>query len=159
MAKKAELGRVVPNFELPAYGGGAGDTFNLKDYRGRKVLLFFYPQDLTPTCTQQSCDFRDAHERFVDADTVVVGISPDPVKSHEKFAAKHGLPFILLADEKLKACALFDVWKEKQLYGRKYMGVVRSTFLIDRKGKLVREWRNVRLKGHIDAVLEAAAKL
>ncbi|MBW5445666.1 thioredoxin-dependent thiol peroxidase [Cohnella sp. CFH 77786] len=151
-----EIGKAAPGFKLPASNG---ETVKLGDFRGRKVVLFFYPQDNTPTCTQEACDFRDANADFEQSDTVLIGISPDPVKSHLKFIEKQSLPFLLLSDEKLKAANAYGVWQEKQLYGRKYMGIVRSTFLIDRKGKLVREWRNVRLKGHIEAVLEAARLL
>lgn len=154
--REAELGKVVPDMKLEASNG---ETVKLSQFRGRKVVLFFYPQDNTPTCTQQACDFRDAHATFEAEDTVLIGISPDPVKSHLKFIEKQGLPFLLLSDTELKAAHAFKVWQEKQLYGRKYMGIVRSTFLIDRKGKLAREWRNVRLKGHIDAVLAAAKVL
>jgi peroxiredoxin Q/BCP len=154
--KALELGKTVPDIKLPA---SDGETVKLSQFRGRKVVLFFYPKDETPTCTQEACDFRDAHASFEEADTVLIGISPDPVKSHLKFIEKQGLPFLLLADTELKAAQAFGVWQEKQLYGRKYMGIVRSTFLLDRKGKLVREWRNVRIKGHIDSVLEAARAL
>ncbi|WP_276356649.1 thioredoxin-dependent thiol peroxidase [Cohnella caldifontis] len=154
--KPLEIGKTVPNLELPASNG---ETVKLSDFRGRKVVLFFYPQDLTPTCTKEACEFRDAHASFGEEDAVLIGISPDPVKSHLKFIEKEGLPFLLLSDEKLKAAHAFGVWQEKQLYGRKYMGIVRSTFLIDRKGRLVQEWRNVRVNGHIDRVLEAAKRL
>jgi peroxiredoxin Q/BCP len=151
--KQLEVGKTIPDLVLPASNG---ETVRLSEFRGRKLVLFFYPKDQTPTCTQEACDFRDSHGAFEAADTVLIGISPDPVKSHQKFIEKQGLPFLLLADEQLTAAKTFGVWQEKQLYGRKYMGIVRSTFLIDRKGRLVREWRNVRVKGHIDQVLEAA---
>jgi peroxiredoxin Q/BCP len=154
--KELQPGKIVPDITLPS---SAGETVKLSQFRGRKVVLFFYPQDQTPTCTQEACDFRDAHSSFEEADTLLIGVSPDPVKSHLKFIEKQGLPFLLLADTELKAAHAFGVWQEKQLYGRKYMGIVRSTFLIDRKGKLVREWRNVRIKGHIDNVLEASKTL
>ncbi|MFC5702470.1 thioredoxin-dependent thiol peroxidase [Cohnella faecalis] len=151
--KSIEIGKKAPDVKLPASNG---ETVKLSDFRGRKVILFFYPKDQTPTCTQEACEFRDAHSAFEEADTVLIGISPDPVKSHLRFIEKQGLPYLLLADEKLKAANAYGVWQEKQLYGRKYMGIVRSTFLIDKKGKLAKEWRNVKLKGHIEAVLEAA---
>lgn len=154
--RQAQLGKTVPNIPLPASNG---ETVTLSQFRGQKVVLFFYPKDQTPTCTQEACDFRDAHAAFGDADTVLIGISPDPVKSHLNFIDKQGLPYLLLSDTELKAANAFGVWQEKQLYGRKYMGIIRSTFLIDRKGKLVKEWRNVKVKGHIDAVLEAAGLL
>jgi peroxiredoxin Q/BCP len=154
--RQAEIGKIVPDMKLPA---SDGETVKLSQFRGRKVVLFFYPKDQTPTCTQEACDFRDAHGFFGEADTLLIGISPDPVKSHLKFIEKQALPFLLLSDADLKAAHAFQVWQEKQLYGRKYMGIVRSTFLIDRKGRLVKEWRNVKIKGHIDEVLAAARVL
>jgi len=154
--KQPEIGKMAPNLTLPA---SSGEMVKLSELRGKKVVLFFYPKDQTPTCTQEACDFRDAHAAFEAADTILIGVSPDPIQSHHKFIAKHELPFLLLADTERKAAVKYGVWQEKQLYGRKYMGIVRSTFLIDRKGKLVSEWRNVRLKGHIDAVLQAAGLL
>jgi len=150
--KLPTVGRKAPDFTLPA---GDGTTFKLSEQKGKKVVLYFYPQDQTPTCTQQACDFRDYHGKFAELGVVVVGISPDPPKSHAKFADKHTLPFPLLSDETLKVCKKYGVWKLKKLYGREYMGVERSTFLIDEKGKLVREWRKVRLKNHIADILAA----
>ncbi|MFK7697722.1 peroxiredoxin [Paenibacillus sp. HJGM_3] len=151
-----EIGKKAPAIKLP---GSNGEEVSLQQFKGRKIVLFFYPQDETPTCTTEACEFRDAFAEFEETDAVVIGISPDSVASHEKFIGNHKLPYLLLADEKLKACKAYDVWKMKKLYGRDYMGVVRSTFLIDRKGKLAGEWRNIRVKGHIDKVLEAARKL
>ncbi|MGO4109579.1 thioredoxin-dependent thiol peroxidase [Paenibacillus sp. YAF4_2] len=151
-----EVGKKAPDFKLPASNG---ETVKLSDYRGKKVVIYFYPKDNTPTCTQQACDFRDAYPAMVDHNTVVLGISPDPVKSHEKFIGKQGLPFLLLSDEEHKVCEKYGVWQMKKLYGREYMGVVRSTFLIDEKGKLVREWRGVKIKGHVQQVADEAAKL
>lgn len=151
-----EIGKKAPDFKLPASNG---ETVKLSDYRGKKVVIYFYPKDNTPTCTQQACDFRDAYPAMLDSNTVVLGISPDPVPSHEKFIAKQSLPFLLLSDEKHKVCEKYGVWQMKKLYGREYMGVVRSTFLIDEKGKLVREWRGVKIKGHIQQVADEAAKL
>ncbi|GLX70180.1 thioredoxin-dependent thiol peroxidase [Paenibacillus glycanilyticus] len=151
-----EVGKKAPDFKLPA---SSGETVKLSDYRGKKVVLYFYPKDNTPTCTQQACDFRDAYPAMVDSNTVVLGISPDPVLAHEKFIGKQNLPFLLLSDEKHKVCEKYGVWQLKKLYGREYMGVVRSTFLIDEKGKLVREWRGIKIKGHVQQVAEEAAKL
>ncbi|GMK45821.1 thioredoxin-dependent thiol peroxidase [Paenibacillus glycanilyticus] len=151
-----EVGKKAPDFKLPASNG---ETVKLSDYRGKKVVLYFYPKDNTPTCTQQACDFRDAYPAMVDSNTVVLGISPDPVKSHEKFIGKQSLPFLLLSDENHKVCEKYGVWQMKKLYGREYMGVVRSTFLINEKGKLVREWRGVKIKGHVQQVADEAAKL
>ncbi|MBW7474876.1 thioredoxin-dependent thiol peroxidase [Paenibacillus oenotherae] len=150
---KAFVGRKAPDFTLPSLGGR---EIKLSDYIGQKVVLFFYPKDLTPACTQESCDFRDAYAAFGDCGTVVLGISNDPVATHERFAAKYELPYELLADTEHKVCELYGVWQLKKLYGREYMGLVRSTFLINAKGKLVQEWRNVRVKNHVDTVLEAA---
>lgn len=153
---KAAVGKKAPDFKLVAMGGS---EVSLSQFVGHKVVLFFYPKDLTPACTQESCDFRDAYAEFGKQNTVVLGISNDPAERHEKFAAKYELPFELLADTEHKVCELYGVWQLKKLYGREYMGLVRSTFLIDEKGKLVREWRNLRVKGHVEEVLDAAGKL
>ncbi|SFF02277.1 peroxiredoxin Q/BCP [Paenibacillus algorifonticola] len=151
-----EVGQAVPDFKLPA---SDGTQVSLSDYLGKKVVLYFYPKDNTPTCTDQACDFRDAYPAMIDCDAVVIGISPDSVKSHEKFIAKKELPFLLLADEEHEVCELFGVWQLKKLYGKEYMGVVRSTFLIDAEGKLAREWRKVKVKGHVEQVVEALKEL
>ena len=153
---KAFVGKKAPDFTLPTIGGREA---KLSDYIGKKVILFFYPKDLTPACTQQSCDFRDHYAAFGQSNAVVIGISIDTAETHERFAAKHELPFELLADTEHKVCELYGVWKLKKLYGREYMGLVRSTFLINEKGKLVREWRNLRVKGHVQEVLQAARDL
>ncbi|TNJ56032.1 thioredoxin-dependent thiol peroxidase [Paenibacillus hemerocallicola] len=150
------IGNPAPDFALPA---STGKKVKLSQFAGKKVVLFFYPQDLTPTCTAEACDFRDGIGRFRRNGAVVLGISPDPVKQHNKFAEQYELPYPLLSDEELQVCKLYDVWKLKKLYGREYMGVQRSTFLIDRDGRLVQEWRNVRIKGHVDAVLAAVKAL
>ncbi|MGG4034459.1 thioredoxin-dependent thiol peroxidase [Paenibacillus cisolokensis] len=149
---QVEIGREVPDFTLPASNGA---DVSLSDFRGKKVVLYFYPKDMTPGCTQESCDFRDANAAFADRNTVILGISPDDVKSHNKFIEKHGLPFLLLADTDQKVCKMFGVWQKKKMFGREYMGVVRSTFLIDEEGRLAREWRNVKVEGHADEVLAA----
>jgi len=153
---KAVIGEKAPQFTLPASGGR---DISLADYIGRKVVLFFYPKDLTPACSQQSCDFRDAYADFGTSNTVVLGISIDNLATHDRFIAKYGLPFELLADPDHEVCELYGVWQLKKLYGREYMGLVRSTFLVDEKGTLIREWRNVRVKGHVQAVLEAAREV
>lgn len=153
-----QVGRTAPDFELPAVVPGSPDATKVKlsQYRGKKVIVFFYPKDLTPACSQQSCDFRDATSALEaeDLNAVVLGISINDLKSHRKFADKYGLNFPLLADPDHRVCDLYGVWQEKQLYGRAYMGIVRSTFLIDEKGKLVREWRNLKVKGHVAEVVE-----
>jgi thioredoxin-dependent peroxiredoxin len=152
--KKAaiKVGKPAPDFELPATNGG---TVTLNQYRGRKVIIYFYPKDLTPACTQQSCDFRDASAEFEDSNAVILGISTNDLKSHYRFIEKNQLPFLLLADPEHEVCELFGVWQEKKLYGRTYMGIVRSTFLIDESGLLVQEWRNIKVKGHVEAVKQA----
>jgi peroxiredoxin Q/BCP len=131
----------------------------LSELRGRNVVLFFYPKDDTPGCTLEAQEFRDAHPRFEAIDTVVLGVSPDGVASHRKFKAKFDLPFRLLADEGHQTAEAYGVWKEKSMYGRKYMGVERATFLIDPTGKVARSWRKVKVKGHAAEVLEAARAL
>ncbi|GGD87846.1 thioredoxin-dependent thiol peroxidase [Paenibacillus nasutitermitis] len=157
-AKKTPLrpGKLAPDFTLMA---AQGRQVKLSDYIGHKVVLFFYPKDMTPACTQEACDYRDHYAEFGRSGTVVLGISLDTAEQHEKFAAKYELPFELLADTGHEVCELYGVWQLKKLYGREYMGLVRSTFLIDEKGKLSREWRNVRVKGHVQQVLEAARNL
>ena len=153
-----QAGRKAPDFELPAIGAdGEAGTVKLSEYRGRKVVIFFYPKDSTPACTQESCDFRDATARLNEEslNTTIVGISTNDLKSHRKFADKYELHYPLLADVDHKVCEIYGVWQEKQLYGRAYMGIVRSTFLIDENGKLLKEWRNLRVKGHVDEVVDA----
>ncbi|BBI35717.1 thioredoxin-dependent thiol peroxidase [Cohnella abietis] len=147
-----QVGHPVPDFELPATNG---ETVRLSEYRGRKVIIYFYPKDMTPACTQQSCDFRDASVAFGDANAIILGISTNDLKSHYKFIQKYELPFLLLADTEHQVCDLYGVWQEKKLYGKTYMGIVRSTFLIDESGVLVQEWRNIKVKGHIDNVKQA----
>jgi thioredoxin-dependent peroxiredoxin len=131
----------------------------LKDRSGRKLVIYFYPKDMTSGCTRESQDFRDLHSAFRKAGTDVVGVSRDSVKSHDKFIEKEKLPFPLLSDEAEKLCKLFDVIHEKSLYGRKYLGVERSTFLLDGTGVLRQEWRKVKVPGHAEEVLEAAKSL
>jgi thioredoxin-dependent peroxiredoxin len=155
-AKTATLDRKVPAFSLPASGGG---KWKLADADGRKLVIYFYPKDATSGCTKEGEAFRDLHARFRKANTEIVGVSPDSVASHDKFVAKYGFTFPLLADEDKALSQLFDVWKEKSMYGRKYMGIERSTFLLDAGGVLRREWRKVKVPGHAEEVLAAAAAL
>ena len=150
------LNRVVADFECEATGG---ETVRLKALRGKKVVLYFYPKDNTPGCTTEGEEFRDLHARFKRAGAVVLGVSRDSIASHEKFREKYRLPFPLLSDKDERLCRQFDVIKEKSMYGRKSMGVERSTFLIDEQGKLRREWRKVRVKGHAEEVLDAVKSL
>ncbi|MGC5776765.1 thioredoxin-dependent thiol peroxidase [Paenibacillus pabuli] len=149
-------GQLAPDFELPS---STGETVKLSDYRGQRVLLYFYPKDMTSSCTQQACDFRDRHEEFKGLNTVILGVSTDPMKRHDKFIAKYGLPFILLSDEEHQVAEQYGVWQLKKLYGKEYMGLVRSTFLIDEEGVLLKSWLKVRVKGHIEAALEAVKEL
>lgn len=144
-------GDPAPDFTLPA---DDGSEVTLSDFRGRRVVLYFYPKDDTSGCTTQACDLRDALPRIEEAGAVVLGVSPDPVTSHEKFRDKYDLNFPLLADEDQKVCRAYGVWKEKSMYGRTYWGVERSTFLIDEEGVISEAWRRVRPKGHADRVVE-----
>jgi thioredoxin-dependent peroxiredoxin len=153
--KKVALDRKVPAFSLPATGD---KTWRLADVSGRNLVVYFYPRDATSGCTKEGEAFRDLHAKFRKTNTEIVGVSPDSVASHEKFKAKYAFPFDLLADTELQVCNLFDVYKEKSMYGRKYMGVERSTFLIDAKGVLRREWRKVKVPGHAEEVLAAVAE-
>lgn len=146
-----KVGDTAPAFTAAADGDR---TVSLKDYRGKRVILYFYPKDNTPGCTQQACDFRDNFARFEGGDTAVLGVSPDSVKSHDKFKSKFELPFPLLSDEDRKIAQAYGVWREKSLYGKKYMGVVRSTFVIDEQGKIAAVHDKVRVKGHIAELLE-----
>lgn len=149
---KAEIGKKVPAFKLPATGDR---KLGLADFKGKKLVLYFYPKDDTPGCTTEGQGFRDHYKAFQKAGAEIVGVSRDSVASHEKFKAKYEFPFELIADEDETLCTIFDVMKEKNMYGRKHMGVERSTFLIDEKGVLRSEWRKVKVPGHVEAVLEA----
>jgi peroxiredoxin Q/BCP len=155
-SKTVRLDAKVPDFSLPATGG---HPWSLESTKGRNLVVYFYPKDSTSGCTKEGMAFRDLYPQFRKAKTEVVGISCDSLASHEKFKAKFEFPFELLSDEKQAACKLFDVWKEKSMYGRKYMGIERSTFLIDAKGVLRREWRKVKVDGHAEEVLGVARGL
>ena len=150
------MNRVVGDFTAAATGD---KKIRLKDLREQNVVIYFYPKDSTPGCTTEGRDFSALHAKFRRANTIVLGVSRDSIASHEKFKAKQGFKFDLLSDPDEALCKVFDVIHEKTLYGRKSMGVVRSTFLIDAAGKLRREWRNVKVKGHAEEVLEAAKSL
>lgn len=152
-----QIDKKVPAFSGPATGGKA--AFKLADAAGKKLVLYFYPRDNTPGCTKEGEAFRDLYPAFKKAGAVVVGVSPDSLASHEKFKEKMAFPFELIADEDLSVCELFGVYKEKSLYGRKYLGVERSTFLIDEQGVLQREWRKVKVPGHAEEVLTAVKAL
>ncbi|WP_300382202.1 thioredoxin-dependent thiol peroxidase [Clostridium sp.] len=146
-----EIGNLAPDFTLI---GSDGQEHKLSDFRGKKVILYFYPKDNTPGCTTQACDFRDNIEPITDLNAIVIGISKDTLSSHNKFIDKFNLPFLLLSDEDKTVCALYDVIKEKNMYGKKVLGIERSTFIIDEKGILVKEYRKVKAKGHVEEVLK-----
>lgn len=131
----------------------SGEEVALTDFKGKYVVLYFYPKDMTPGCTTEACDFRDQHESFAGLDAVIIGVSPDSRDKHEKFKQKHDLPFQLLVDDEHKLAEAFDVWKLKKNFGKEYMGIERSTFLLDKEGRLVKEWRKVKVKDHVAEAL------
>ena len=147
-----EEGKKAPAFTLP---DSDGKKVSLKDFAGKNVVLYFYPKDMTSGYTAEACDFRDAHPNFKKLKTVVLGVSVDPEKSHQKFRDKYELPFTLLSDEDKKVVEKYGVWQEKSMYGRKYMGIVRTTFVIDEKGKVKKVFPKVKVKGHVEEVLNA----
>ena len=147
-----EVGEMAPDFTAAT---DAGEEIRLSSLRGRKVVLYFYPKDNTPGCTQEACDFRDRQAAFEAQNAVVLGVSTESAKSHLGFKSKHGLPFTLLANPDKELVGTYGVYREKQQYGRTYMGTVRTTFVIDESGKIAKVFDNVRVKGHADAVLEA----
>ncbi|MDF2094879.1 thioredoxin-dependent thiol peroxidase [Aquibaculum arenosum] len=151
-----EPGQTAPDFTLPTDGG---KTLSLSELRGKKVVLYFYPKDDTSGCTAEACGFRDALPDFSKVDAVILGLSKDSVKKHDKFKEKYELPFTLLSDEEGEVCAAYGTWVEKSMYGRKYMGIERATFLIDEQGVVRQVWRKVKVPGHVDAVLKAVQEL
>jgi peroxiredoxin Q/BCP len=151
-----EAGDKATNFDLPTDGDG---TLRLKDCKGKKVVLYFYPKDDTPGCTMEAQAFRDRIKDFKKAGAVVVGVSKDSVERHDGFKAKHALPFALVSDADGTLCRAYGVWVKKKLYGREYFGIDRATFLIDEKGVVRKTWRKVKVKGHVDDVLDAAKTL
>jgi peroxiredoxin Q/BCP len=158
MALQAALqdGDPAPDFTLARDGGG---MLSLSAFKGRKLVLYAYPKDDTPACTQEAIAFNRLRAEFAAADTEILGISPDPVKRHDKFKAKHGLEFPLVGDSELSALQAYGIWVEKSMYGRNYMGVERTTFLIGRDGRISRIWRKVKVAGHAEEVLAAAKAL
>jgi len=153
MTKERDIreGELAPDFTLPASNGR---EVSLRDYRGRKnVVLYFYPKDNTPGCTREACDFRDQHEDFEQSDTIILGVSKDNLSSHERFIQKLSLPFILLSDTEGKVCNLYGVWKEKNMYGKKAMGIERTTFVIDKAGVIRKIFPRVKVDGHAREVL------
>lgn len=147
-----EVGSTAPDFEIKT---AEDKLFKLSDQRGKKVILYFYPKDNTPGCTTESCEFRDAHPDFTSANAVVLGISKDSLMSHAKFKEKHQFPFELGSDEAGVVCDAYGTWVEKSMYGKKYMGIERSTFVIDENGKIASLWRKVKVKDHVQDVLNS----
>ncbi|WP_156291686.1 thioredoxin-dependent thiol peroxidase [Oceanobacillus salinisoli] len=145
-----EVGKQVEDFTLPNQDG---EKVSLSNFRGKHVVLYFYPKDMTPGCTTEACDFRDNHESFGELDAVIIGVSPDPADRHQKFIDKHDLPFLLLADEEHQVAEQFDVWKLKKNFGKEYYGIERSTFIIDKEGVLQKEYRKVKVEGHVEEAL------
>ena len=153
---KVHVGKKVPDFKALLDNE---ETFKLSENKGKNLVFYFYPKDNTPGCTKEGEDFRDNYSVIKKLNTEVIGVSKDSVASHQKFIKKFNFPFNLISDENEKVCNLFNVIKEKNMYGRKYMGIERSTFLIDTNGKLIKEWRKVRVKGHVDDVIESIKEI
>jgi len=150
LMNKINIGSPAPDFTL---NGSDGKTHRLSDYKGKKIVLYFYPKDNTPGCSSEACHFRDNFSVISELNAIVLGISKDSLSSHDKFITKFGLPFILLSDEDKKVCELYDVLKEKNMYGKKSIGIERSTFIIDENGILQKEFRKVKVKEHIKEVI------
>jgi peroxiredoxin Q/BCP len=147
-----EVGKKAPSFTLP---DSEGKKVSLNDFKGKKVVIYFYPKDMTSGCTQEACDFRDALPNFSKIKTVVLGVSVDSIESHKKFAAKYNLPFKLLSDEKKEVVEKYGVWKEKSMYGKKYMGIERTTIIIDEEGRIKNIFPKVKVTGHVEEVMKA----
>jgi thioredoxin-dependent peroxiredoxin len=147
-----KAGDKAPEFKLKS---DSGETLSLKDFKGKKVILYFYPKDMTSGCTKEACDFRDNIKKFERRNAVVIGVSADNTSSHQKFKDKYSLPFTLLSDETKSMLKDYEVWKEKSLYGRKYMGIERTTYVIDEKGKIEKVFNKVKVDGHIEELLES----
>lgn len=150
------IGKRVPDIKLPASNG---ESVSLQDFKGKRIVLYFYPKDMTPGCTTEACDFRDDHSQFEQLNTVVIGVSADDLQSHDKFINKHNLPFLLLADTDHELAKYFDSWKPKKMFGREFLGIERNTFLINEEGEVVAEWRKVKVNGHVQQVLERVKEL
>lgn len=146
-----KIGDKAPDFKLTS---DDNKVYSLKDFKGKKLVLYFYPKDMTSGCTAEACDFRDNIKLFGKKDTVILGVSKDNVESHKKFKSKYNLPFTLLSDENLDMLKDYEVWKEKSMYGRKYMGVERTTYIIDEKGIIKEIFNKVKVKGHIEEILK-----
>ncbi|MCZ8511750.1 thioredoxin-dependent thiol peroxidase [Paenibacillus filicis] len=150
------LQQKVPDFTLPA---ASGENVSLSNFRGKRAVIYFYPKDMTPGCTKESCEFRDYSTEFKRLNTEIIGISPDDLASHTQFISEYSLPFLLLSDTDHKVCEMFGVWKLREREGQQFYGVERSTFLIDEKGVLVNEWRAVQVDGHVADVLASIKRL
>ena len=146
----ALAGKKAPDFKLEA---SDGRMVTMADFAGKNVVLYFYPKDMTPGCTTEACDFRESHQSFAELDTIIVGVSPDPKEKHDRFIAKYDLPFLLLSDPEHTLSEAYGVWVLKKNFGKEYMGVERSTFLINKDGEVVKEWRRVKVKGHVEEAL------
>lgn len=146
-----EVGDKAPDFTLKST---TGEEISLSDFRGKNVVLYFYPKDMTPGCTTEACDFRDQHAGFAELNTVVLGVSPDPVEKHQQFTAKHNLPFPLLADVDHAVAEKYGAWQLKKNFGKEYMGIQRSTFVIDKDGRIAKVWPKVKVDGHVQEVLQ-----
>lgn len=154
MSEMPTPGQTAPDFELPS---DSGKTVRLSDFRGRKVVLYFYPKDMTSGCTKEACSFRDNYPQYEEQGAVILGVSPDPPQSHVRFKSKYNLPFLLLSDEDHKVAEQYGVWGEKQMYGRAYYGILRTTFVIDEQGRIAKVFTKVKPDGHGEEVLEALA--
>ncbi len=152
MSETLKPGQVAPDFELPS---DSGKPVRLSDFRGKKVVLYFYPKDMTSGCTKEACSFRDNYPQYEEQGAVILGVSPDPPQSHVRFKSKYNLPFLLLSDEDHSVAEKYGVWGEKQMYGKKYFGILRTTFVIDEQGKIARVFTQVKPEGHGEEVLGA----
>lgn len=151
-----KINDIAPDFELTS---AQGEAVSLSQFKGKKVVIFFYPRNMTSACTQEACDFRDHYARLQKLNVEVIGISTDPVKSHLNFVTKKELPYYSLSDETHEVCEAYGVWQLKKLYGKEYMGIVRTTYLIDEQGKVAHIWPKVRVKGHVDTVYTYISQL
>ena len=151
-----KIGDIAPDFDMPTDGGG---QLKLSELRGQNVILYFYPKDDTPGCTKEACGFQENLPNFSGANATVIGVSKDDVKKHDKFKAKHGLDFTLVTDEDGSVCEAYGTWVEKSMYGKKYMGIDRATFLINPEGRITQIWRSVKVPGHVEEVLGAVQEM
>jgi len=154
MSEMPKPGQVAPDFELPS---DRGEKIRLSDFRGKKVVLYFYPKDMTSGCTKEACSFRDNYPQYEEQGAVILGVSPDSPQSHVRFKSKYNLPFLLLSDEDHKVAEQYGVWGEKQMYGRAYQGILRTTFVIDEEGKIAKVFTKVKPEGHGEEVLGVLA--